>query len=397
MSAFLSPVFGTPMDRALDSLAQVLSGGKLYTYQAGSTTPMATWTNSTQAVQNANPIVFDSAGLLAQEVWLQAGQSYKFILRDSNGNQLAVADNVSGINDTSAPFSEWVATGLTVTYSSATVFTVAGDQTAVFYVGRRTQATVSAGTIYSTISASSFAAGITTVTVVNDSGALDVGLSAVNVGLLNPVRSSVNTFNAGVIVPAGTVAAPSIRMASAAGVAPDAGTGWYHIGANNWGWSGNGAKMLDLSTTGLAITGLLTTTGNVISSSNVYASGGKTGMTAASAALATGSVTKTCTVTMADSGAVALLVVAGGQVFGSLGNSSALWLVCGDIANNNYAVTAVSGPTNNGSDGVISAITKNSGNFTFTFSKTNGVQAGTFEVSVFGASANATSPSVAIA
>lgn len=53
---------------------------------------------------------------------------------------------------------------------------------------------------------------------------------------------------------AGTVSLPGIIMT-------DVATGWYRIGANNWGWSGNGAKVLDLSTTGLGVTGAITPTG----------------------------------------------------------------------------------------------------------------------------------------
>jgi hypothetical protein len=58
------------------------------------------------------------------------------------------------------------------------VFTLVGDQTTTFTVGRRLKTTNSGGTVYSTITASVFAA-VTTVTVVNDSSSLDAGLSAV--------------------------------------------------------------------------------------------------------------------------------------------------------------------------------------------------------------------------
>lgn len=190
MSAFLSPVFGAAQ-RALSNAAMVLAGGLLSTYQAGSTTPMATWTDSTQAVPNANPIVFDAYGLLSQEIWLQAGQAYKFVLTDANGVNIGTWDNISGINDTASSTSEWVASGLTPTYVSASSFTVPGNHTTLFTTNRRIQAKVSAGTVYGTISSSSFSSS-TTVNVTMDAGqSLDAGLSVVNVSLLDPTNPSV--------------------------------------------------------------------------------------------------------------------------------------------------------------------------------------------------------------
>lgn len=55
-------------------------------------------------------------------------------------------------------------------------------------------------------------------------------------------------------VPDGTVALPSISFSS------DDDTGIYRIGANNIGVAANGAKVLDIGTTGLGITGLGSTT-----------------------------------------------------------------------------------------------------------------------------------------
>jgi len=67
---------------------------------------------------------------------------------------------------------------------------LAGNQTATFSVGRRVKTTNTGGTIYSTITSSVFGA-VTTVTVVNDSGVLDAGISAVEYALLSSVNPSV--------------------------------------------------------------------------------------------------------------------------------------------------------------------------------------------------------------
>jgi hypothetical protein len=53
-----------------DNNGVVLAGGKLYTYDAGTTTLRATYTDSTGATPNSNPIVLDSAGRVPNEVWL---------------------------------------------------------------------------------------------------------------------------------------------------------------------------------------------------------------------------------------------------------------------------------------------------------------------------------------
>jgi len=74
-----------------------LSGGLLYTYQAGSSTPLATYTDINGITANANPIVMDSSGRLANEVWLTYGFNYKFVLQTSAAVTLGTYDNLYGI------------------------------------------------------------------------------------------------------------------------------------------------------------------------------------------------------------------------------------------------------------------------------------------------------------
>lgn len=193
MSAFLAPSFGAGY-QAFDNVGAVLAGGKLYTYQAGSTTAQATWTDSTQAIQNANPIILNSAGRLANEVWLQGGRAYKFVLTDSSGNQLASWDYVSGVNDANyAGFSEWVVFGSSPSYVSASSFTVTGNQVSTFQASRRVQLFLLGGTYYGTVSSSSYNSGPgnTTVNVTLDSGSLDATLYAVSYGFMSATNTSV--------------------------------------------------------------------------------------------------------------------------------------------------------------------------------------------------------------
>ena len=67
--------------------------GWMWTYAAGTTTPQATYTDSTGSQSNTNPVVFDARG--EANVWLDPALLYKLIQFDSNGNQLRVVDNVN--------------------------------------------------------------------------------------------------------------------------------------------------------------------------------------------------------------------------------------------------------------------------------------------------------------
>jgi hypothetical protein len=78
-----------------------LSGGKLYSYAAGTTTPQATYTTAAGTIAHANPIILDSAGRVSTgEIWLTAGSNYKFVLKTSVDVTLATWDNITGINGT---------------------------------------------------------------------------------------------------------------------------------------------------------------------------------------------------------------------------------------------------------------------------------------------------------
>jgi len=79
-----------------------LNGGYIYTYQAGSTTPLATYTTAAGTIANTNPIQLGTSGRPPQEIWLTAGFSYKFVLTDSANVQIATFDDLYGILGTSA-------------------------------------------------------------------------------------------------------------------------------------------------------------------------------------------------------------------------------------------------------------------------------------------------------
>jgi len=100
MPVNLSPVAGAAQQFFSNS-GVPLSGGLLYTYAAGTTTPLATYTSASGATANSNPIVLNSAGRLDNEVWLTSSLAYKFILKDSSDVTIATYDDIPGIGSVS--------------------------------------------------------------------------------------------------------------------------------------------------------------------------------------------------------------------------------------------------------------------------------------------------------
>lgn len=91
----LSPVF---RQRFFNANGVPLSGGQLFSYAAGTTTPQGTYSDST-GTTNANPVVLDSSGYA--DVWLDPTLAYKLKLEDASNNVLWTVDNITfatGIN-----------------------------------------------------------------------------------------------------------------------------------------------------------------------------------------------------------------------------------------------------------------------------------------------------------
>lgn len=160
-------------------------GWKIYTYAAGSSTPLATYTDSTGTVAQSAAIVLNALGFPTNgQIWLASGTSYKLILTDANDVEKKTEDYIVGVSSASSAVSQWQPSSVTPTYVSATSFTVPGDQTTELHVGRRLQFTTTAGVVYGTIVTSAYTT-MTTVTVEMDNGlALDSGLSVVNLSIL---------------------------------------------------------------------------------------------------------------------------------------------------------------------------------------------------------------------
>jgi len=120
-----------------------------------------------------------------------AQDTYSINVRNQQGE--LVVTKASSSTEPSADV-QWV-DGPEPTFVNSTSFTLVGNQTGEFQIGRRVKTINTADTIYSTITNSVFGA-LTTVTVANDSGVLDSGLSAVFYGILSPIHHSIPGFQA---------------------------------------------------------------------------------------------------------------------------------------------------------------------------------------------------------
>lgn len=88
--ASLSP---TPKLQFFGTDGSPLVGGKLYTYAAGTTTPLATYTDNTENTENTNPVILDSNG--EANVWLPSTTSYKYVLKTAEDVTLYTVDYIS--------------------------------------------------------------------------------------------------------------------------------------------------------------------------------------------------------------------------------------------------------------------------------------------------------------
>lgn len=88
--ANLSPA---PKLQFFDSNGNLLVGGKLYSYAAGTTTPLATFADYNGVTANPNPIILDSRGEAG--VWLN-NSLYKLKLTSATDVEIWTVDNIGG-------------------------------------------------------------------------------------------------------------------------------------------------------------------------------------------------------------------------------------------------------------------------------------------------------------
>lgn len=80
-----------PEDQFFNNDGKPLSGGFVYTYEAGTNTPLATYQDADELTLNANPIELDAAG--RWPIWWKTNQLYRVVVTDADGNIMQEADD----------------------------------------------------------------------------------------------------------------------------------------------------------------------------------------------------------------------------------------------------------------------------------------------------------------
>jgi hypothetical protein len=150
-------------------------GALLTFFDTGTSNKRTTFSNQAGTTPNANPVKADLNGIFPDIFVIGI---YKVTLTDKNNVQIWEADPV---NAGTLGNDAWVVSASTPTQTSATTFTLVGDQTSTFQIGRAFKGDDTT-TLFGIISASVFTS-LTTVTVVLDTGVLSSSLVTVHTGL----------------------------------------------------------------------------------------------------------------------------------------------------------------------------------------------------------------------
>jgi len=116
-TVFLSPVGGVAA-QFFDNNGNPLIAGKLFTYNAGTTTPAVTYTTNSANVARTNPIILDSAGRVSEGglIWITSA-AYKFVLKTSTDVLIATWDNVVATGANSYTPQNFTGDGTTVSFT----------------------------------------------------------------------------------------------------------------------------------------------------------------------------------------------------------------------------------------------------------------------------------------
>jgi len=114
-----------PKAQFFDANGNPLVGGKVYTYAAGTSTPLSTFTDASEVTPNTNPVILDSRGEC--NLWFSTATSYKVVLESVSDVLQWSVDNIATYGTLASQNSNNVAiTGGTITGITLTV-NVIGD------------------------------------------------------------------------------------------------------------------------------------------------------------------------------------------------------------------------------------------------------------------------------
>ena len=97
----------------LDNNGDPLAGGKVHSFEGGTSTPKVTYTAQDGLTPNANPLILSSAG--RGDIWLATDKLYKLRLDNSSDTTIWTLDNVGQIG------AGGIATGMTIVENTIVV------------------------------------------------------------------------------------------------------------------------------------------------------------------------------------------------------------------------------------------------------------------------------------
>jgi microcystin-dependent protein len=225
-SVLLSPVGNG--QQFFDNNGVPLNGGLIYQYQAGSSTLLTTYTTVNGTVANSNPIVLDSSGRPPNEIWMQTGYSYKFIIQTSTGTTLQTLDNLYPILQNAPAVSATIPSGLIAIWSGSL-----GSIPSGWVICDGTNSTPDLRNSFILGAGNTYAVGAT-------GGSTDAIVVSHTHSITDPGHSHFYSNSAG--GSGGSLPAYSVAANSAALTAPTS-TSTTSISVNTAGVSGSGANM----------------------------------------------------------------------------------------------------------------------------------------------------------
>jgi hypothetical protein len=126
-----------PIQQVFTDLGLIGAGFKLETFKTGTSTPLATYSDTALTIANANPTIADSAGRFPQ-IFINDAKLYKAVLKDAEDNVVWTADPIDPkiftLNDFDPrPTSFWG-----VTDGTSTVYTLAANPAITAYSSNQT-------------------------------------------------------------------------------------------------------------------------------------------------------------------------------------------------------------------------------------------------------------------